>query len=388
LEAWEKVLVSEDFLVDRHFREFFFSDCTWCHGGDDTAEARADAHAEFVAYPSLEDSELCGGACHAQQADMFHAGLHYDNRGIVDFEHAQVVQRADASTKALVQEALGNHCSDCHAKACGDCHITRPRYSEGGFVKGHVFYATPKATLNCTGCHGSRIEKEMLAKGGEDIDGEPVTTVADVHWNPNAMSCEECHFGHETDLSDVYFRYDNPAAPRCEQCHQDQVEDADNLMHATHAVLGSGAPMLQCQVCHSQPYNNCRGCHVKQSDEGSCYFELDQSWMGFRIGKNPLKSGSRPYDYVLLRHVPVARDTFAHYGEDLLTNFDALPTWKYATPHNILKEIKVGQETEPLPQVNGCEGCHGHPELFLTEDAVDPTEIEANAQVIVDTVPE
>lgn len=391
LEAWEKVLVSEDFLADRHFAEFFFSDCTWCHGGDDSAEARAEAHEGMDPYPSLADSEMCGGACHGDETEKFHTGLHYDNRGIVHPERSQVALRAGGETLPAVQEALGNHCSNCHTKVCGDCHISRPRYSEGGFVKGHVFYSTPKATLNCTGCHGSRIEKEMLAKGGLDFEGEVVDTKYDVHWNPNAMSCEECHGGHDADLTGVYHRYDRPDAPRCEDCHLQQIAAAGNQMHAVHALAGGEAPLLQCQVCHSQPYNNCRGCHLEQSEEGSCYFELDKSWLDFRIGKNPLKSEQRPYDYVVLRHVPIDRDTFSNYGDDLLTSFDALPTWKYATPHNVIKEIDVDGEPQPPPQARGCNGCHGHPELFLTAEVVeqvDSDELEANSDVIVDSIPE
>ena len=337
--------------------------------------------------PSTPDNELCAGACHGEETELFHTGLHYDTRGITHPKYSQIGKRADVSKLELVEEALTNHCSGCHTTGCGECHISRPVSTGGGFIKGHVFNKTPKATTNCTGCHGSRIEKEMLAKGGEDINGDPVETVADVHWNPNAMTCDACHSGHAEDLTYVDYRYDQPNPPRCEDCHQDQVEDESIQMHSIHAVAGSGAPLLQCQICHSQPYNNCNGCHVKKSDEGSCYFELDKSWFDFKIGKNPLKDVTRPYDFVLLRHVPVARDTFQFYGDDLLTNFNVLPTWKYATPHNILKEIKVGTETQPLPQVDGCDGCHGHAELFLTEGVVETDELEANAPVIVDSVP-
>ncbi len=381
------MLVDEDFMEDRHFKEFFFKDCTWCHGGNDTVDTRALAHIDMDPTPSSPDNELCAGGCHGSATELFHTGLHYDNRGLVHPAYSPIATRSDPSQTEVVEEALGNHCSGCHTKACGDCHISRPQYSGGGFVKGHVFYKTPKPTSNCTGCHGSRIEKEMLAKGGEDINGDPITTVADVHWNPNAMTCEACHQGHQ-DQTYVNHRYDQANSPRCENCHQDQVEDSENDMHAVHAVADSGVPMLQCQVCHSQPYNNCSGCHLKKTDEGTCYFELDKSWFDFKIGRNHLKDALRPYDYVVLRHVPVSRDTFEFYGENLLSNFDALPTWKYATPHNILKEIKVDGDPQPLPQVNGCDACHGHPEWFLTADDVDPDEMEANASVIVESPPE
>ena len=96
------------------------------------------------------------------------------------------------------------------------------------------------------------------------------------------------------------------------------------------------------------------------------------------IGKNPLESYDRPYEYVTLRHVPVAGDSFAYYGEDLLANFDALPTWTYTTPHNIQRNT---------PQTESCDACHGNADLFLTVDKVYPEEVEANLPVIVDSIP-
>ncbi|KAA3665185.1 MAG: hypothetical protein DWQ04_01960, partial [Chloroflexi bacterium] len=84
------------------------------------------------------------------------------------------------------------------------------------------------------------------------------------------------------------------------------------------------------------------------------------------------------YEYVPLRHVPVAADSFAFYGEDLLKNIDALPTWVYTTPHNIQKNT---------PQTETCESCHNNPDLFLTADKVAEHELFANRNVIVDTVP-
>jgi hypothetical protein len=76
--------------------------------------------------------------------------------------------------------------------------------------------------------------------------------------------------------------------------------------------------------------------------------------------------------------VPIAPDSYSFYGEDLLPNFDALPTWAYATPHNIQLQT---------PQAETCDSCHGNADLFLTIDKVDPAEVEANRDIIVDQVP-
>jgi hypothetical protein len=117
---------------------------------------------------------------------------------------------------------------------------------------------------------------------------------------------------------------------------------------------------------------------VGVDEKGLAYLKTDESQMTFKIGRNALVSENRPWDYVLVRHIPVVPDTFAFYGEGLLPTFENVPTWKYATPHNIQRVT---------PQNQSCESCHDNPELFLMEDDVDPQEREANAAVIVDRVP-
>jgi thiosulfate/3-mercaptopyruvate sulfurtransferase len=94
---------------------------------------------------------------------------------------------------------------------------------------------------------------------------------------------------------------------------------------------------------------------------------------------NPQKSYTRPYKYVPLRHVPIAKDSFSYYGNDLLPNFDSLPNWVYATPHNIQRNT---------PQAESCNACHGNASIFLTADKVKPEEVQANQNVVVDQVPE
>ena len=87
----------------------------------------------------------------------------------------------------------------------------------------------------------------------------------------------------------------------------------------------------------------------------------------------------RPYEYVVLRHIPTCIDTCDYYGDNLLPDFNVLPTWKYATPHNIQLNT---------PQNESCDACHGNQDLFLTREDVSPEEREANKDVIVDEIPE
>jgi thiosulfate/3-mercaptopyruvate sulfurtransferase len=142
------------------------------------------------------------------------------------------------------------------------------------------------------------------------------------------------------------------------------------IMHQMHGSK------LACQVCHSVAYTNCAGCHIETDPaSGSPAYQLDHQESLFLIGRNPLQSYERPYEYVPVRHAPVSPDSF---GPGQLLNFNRVETWKYATPHNI--QLKT-------PQTASCNTCHGNESWFLTADKVDPIELEANKQVIIDQIP-
>jgi thiosulfate/3-mercaptopyruvate sulfurtransferase len=195
------------------------------------------------------------------------------------------------------------------------------------------------------------------------------------------MTCIDCHTGSE--LHGDYdaesaedlpgHRYDTADDPRCDSCHQSTGSD-DNIMHNMHGDT------LSCQVCHSISYTSCDGCHVAISEQtGNPFFETSNTYLTFLIGRNPLQGEERPYEYTTVRHVPVDPESFAFYGENLLADFNAEPTWRLTTPHNIQRET---------PQTETCNTCHGNPDLFLTSDKVAPEELEANLSVIVEEIPE
>ena len=51
---------------------------------------------------------------------------------------------------------------------------------------------------------------------------------------------------------------------------------------------------------------------------------------------NPLPD-IKPYKMVTLRQSLMAPDSWDHYGVDIMPNFDIRPTYKYTTPHNIIR---------------------------------------------------
>jgi thiosulfate/3-mercaptopyruvate sulfurtransferase len=376
LEAWEKVLLDLSGYENTTHAQIA---CTSCHGGTNDPEKEI-AHTDLIPDPSEDPGRSCG-ECHPDLIEPQLESLHYTLAGY-DATLAARSEPDDPETWAHIQEMQGNHCDSCHA-TCGQCHISQPASVGGGLLDGHNYLGTPPMSRTCTACHGSRVGNEYLGKNEGFL--------ADIHFRQGRMACVDCHDGMEMHgqqadclachpgkppsgtMSAREHRYQGLQSPRCETCHPSVTSGLDGI--EMHQVHGGG---LSCQVCHSVSYKNCDACHTQLNEEGVPFFETEASYMGFFIGKNPRKSFDRPYDFVPLRHVPIARDSFETYGENLLPNFDALPTWRYATPHNI--QLLT-------PQNQSCDSCHGNPEIFLTADQVAEEEFEANRDLIVIDIP-
>jgi len=364
LEAWEKVFVQKSFLATYHAR----FGCIGCHGGTGGTDDLETAHQGIVRDPHPTNSETCQ-LCHVDVAEAHVDSLHWDQEGY----KTALAARSDEADWDQLMVAYDNHCSECHA-SCGQCHVSRPTVNGGGLLDGHNVKTQPPMNNTCTGCHGSRVNDEYKGKNEAEAGGlYPVGRIpADVHYNPGGMSCFDCHTEDEMHgvSGDYDHRYDGPPEPSCTQpeCHTVSAEDEILLHDDVHLEK------LSCQVCHAAAYKNCYNCHVQQTDDGRPYYVVDPSQMAFKIGYNPIQSPERPWEYVTLRHVPVARDSFAYYGEDLLSNFDNRPTWVYATPHTIQRIT---------PQNRSCDACHGNADIFLTEDDVPQDEREANRNVIL-----
>jgi len=360
LEAWKKVYVGYEFVADVHN----VANCVGCHGGVAGVTDMAQAHEGVVRDP-LEDAEWADSCrvCHTETGRVAETSLHQNLNGYLTTLEA----RGADLDNPVMQDAFENHCDDCHA-TCGQCHISRPTALGGGLLKEHEVRSIASMKDTCAACHGARVANEYQGKN-EGVE-------ASVHWVEGGMACFECHeiTHYHGDGTEYAHRYDGPPGVDCLECHLEaEGERSDIVEHKLHEGK------VACEVCHvSGPYKSCYNCHVALNDEGVPFFRTDGSKLTFKIGRNPLKSEDRPWDYVLLRHAPAARDTFAFYGDDLLPEFDNVPTWKYATPHNIQRSTAQNQS---------CDSCHENYELFLTADDVAPQELAANASVIVEQVP-
>jgi hypothetical protein len=373
LEAWEKVFVGDEFMAS----VCNVQNCIGCHGGVEGVDDKDAAHEGRVRDP-LEDSERVCGICHAETTRLAATSLHQNLTG---YRTILTARGADFSDPRM-GEAFNNHCDSCHT-TCGQCHISRPTAMDGGLLKEHEVKEVASMKDTCMACHGARVSNEYQGKN-EGVEGS-------VHWLEEGMPCFECHnvSDYHGDGTEYAHRYDGPPDVSCLDldCHSEvalgqgevveQDIQADKVeKHIEHDIH---ADKVACEVCHvSGPYKNCYNCHVAIDEEGLPYYETDDSQMTFKIGRNPLKSDDRPWDYVLVRHIPVVPDTFAFYGDNLLSTFNNVPTWKYATPHNIQRVTA---------QNESCDSCHGNADLFLTADDVAPEELEANAAVIVEEIP-
>ena len=333
--------------------------CVICHDGDSSQDDKETAHIGLV----IDPSPISCVACHSDIAHTNEYSLHTTQSG---FLSAFEARGGDISEGSQLMIAFENHCQQCHT-TCGQCHVSRPDELGGGLVSSHDFRGTPSMQYNCSACHGARVGAEYL---GEN-EGYP----ADVHWAEENMLCTSCH-GTELHGGDslASHRYDNPNAVSCEDCHEDVWLDTENnSQHEQHLSD------LSCQVCHSVAYKNCFGCHISLDEEGQPCRVSEPSQILFEIGLNPIRSSDRPYEYVILRHVPTCTGTCDYYGGNLFPDFDDVPTWKYATPHNIQLNT---------PQNASCDACHLNTDIFLTREDVRLEEQNANDSVIVTEFPE
>ncbi|CAG0983569.1 Putative thiosulfate sulfurtransferase [Geobacteraceae bacterium] len=352
LEPQEKVLVAKEFLSSPHGKIA----CESCHGGNAASMDKAAGHTGMDPHPSSNNPQKACGDCHgkivATAKDSLHATL--------STFPSVLKSRANMDKWAHIDEARKNHCAACHT-SCGGCHVSRPKFAQKGFVKGHLFQKRTDPINQCTACHGSRVGFEFYGERGQ----------GDVHAAKAAMDCVACHSAREMHAAapkDLPGRYHLKEMARCTDCHKD-LERGPVPEHQRH--IGR----VQCQVCHSQTYVNCYNCHVGKDSEGLAFFQNRREVETVKIGLNyDDKAPGAGYRYMLVRHVPSYPEMFDFYGKGGFTNFGKTPTWKRASPHNIQRRTW---------QAASCNHCHGNRALFLASSDLLDYEKEANRKVVV-----
>ncbi|MCX7880061.1 MAG: hypothetical protein N2517_05315 [Ignavibacteria bacterium] len=291
--------------------------CVGCHNGVDGTSDKNVAHSgNFVPHPSVLASEKCG-KCHKEIVDIFPTSIHngYGQMRKVAVRSGYSSYKDFDKLPESHKEGYKKNCATCHAN-CGECHIIRPKAGGGGLANGHNFVKTPDMIKTCVVCHSSR--------GGHAFLGVGTGTKPDVH-QTKGMVCTSCHTGAEMhgDGTIPEHRYAYSKMPNCESCHPNL--ETKNRYHQFHY------DSLSCHVCHSQRYNNCGSCHIRGLGARIA------SYLDFKIALNPIPDVKSRFKFVTVRRTLAAPDNWIEYGIPQYSNFDALPTYNFATPHNILR---------------------------------------------------
>lgn len=324
--------------------------CAGCHQGNSPADAKDDtsayrmAHKNMIADPSAEAEYGCNGSqCHSDIVRQNATSMHSQLWG----EKAHIALRAGYASweecPSDIKDGWEKDCSSCHT-TCGQCHVSIPHSAGKGFLVqrvgySHKFIRTPDEANVCTACHGSRVGDDWNANETR-LPGN----VPDAH-NQAGMTCLDCHHEdlHGDGPSDAEYtsRYEVDGLPQCVDCHG--ASSSSNIFHAKHWPNGDftdGAD-LACYTCHSQQYTSCNTCHAGR---WKSEYETDntghyQVYPSFKLGRNPnYGDDSKPHAEVAwttVRHIPISEDAYDEWGYPSLANFNAMETWKYASPHSI-----------------------------------------------------
>lgn len=379
--------------------------CTACHAGGNGATA--DRNAAHAGMQKIPGGNTCN-KCHSADVALAGTSLHVKPTGFMDVLEGRGFVFA-AGTESL--DRFTKQCTKCHIHnaetpeqpACGHCHISVPNSAGGGLVGGHRMTRTPDTVSNCTACHGSRIKDEYFGQNQAlftrnlaattvpaDYPFRGATLQPDVH-KAKGMGCDACHYQaemHGAGAGPGIDRYGITGRTQCVSCH-------DNLtsseFHSSRHVEA-----MSCHVCHSQPYKQCYGCHTQEAATGA-YFVINENdptraarqgtattlpagdaLITFRVGKNPKFGEPGAPEYAVLRHVPIDAETFKYTKEGtpvdgLVPNLTGLPTWKYATPHNIQRVTKITTDLDGAGAGTACDNCHGanYSSFWLTDAITD-----------------
>ncbi|MBN1340663.1 MAG: hypothetical protein JXA03_15145 [Bacteroidales bacterium] len=344
--------------------------CTGCHNGKDNTDDKATAHSgNFLRHPSESYEEKCG-TCHQQIVDNFKTSLHHGTG-----QKRKVTMRSGLNGPSEFDllpahqiEGYNNNCATCHG-TCGNCHVTRPIMGGGGLAKGHNFTRTPDMISVCVTCHVSR--------GGHAYLGVASGTQPDVHLTQAGFKCTDCHNGNELhgDGMEVEQRYAYSKLPECEDCHSGSA--SKNGYHAMHYED------FNCQVCHSQVYNNCGSCHIHGSGARI------PAYLDFKIAGNPIPDIKTGFNFTLVRRTLAAPDNWEKYGVAEYANFDAFPTYNYTSPHNILRwtdrtTVEQGMHCSSSCHIRNEGGTLVNKQLYLFMENLLEWEQDASESITVD----
>ena len=369
-EPYDRVYMGGDGFESFKSSGHYEMGCVSCHNGTDNSSDKDVAHSgDFLSHPSSMYEQKCG-SCHKSITDNFKTSLHQgtgQKRKVTIRSGLNGPEEFDNLPQHQI-EGYSKNCAVCHG-TCGNCHIVRPATGGGGLANGHDFTRLPNMVNICVTCHVSR--------GGHAYLGVASGTVPDVHLTDQSFDCMNCHSGSELhgDGEPVEQRYAYDKLPKCDNCHTNLA--SSNNYHSMHYND------FNCQVCHSQDYNNCGSCHIH--GEGARV----PSYLGFKIAANPIPEIKSNFKFVLVRRTLAAPDNWKEYGVEEYSNFDAFPTYNFTTPHNLIRWTSRTQVDQNRSCSDNChirqeDGVPVNKQLYLFDDDLLDWEKEASKNIIVD----
>ncbi len=369
-EPYDRVFMGGDGYKEYKKSGHYKIGCVGCHNGTDNTEDKKLAHSvDFISHSSMVADVKCG-TCHQEIVKNFETSIHNgtgQKRKVTIRSGLNGHEDFDKLPQHQI-EGYNANCATCHG-TCGNCHIVRPLAGGGGLAKGHMFTKTPDMVTGCVVCHSSR--------GGHAYLGVAAGTKPDVHFSESGFSCLDCHSGAELhgNGKPVNQRYAYTELPKCSDCHSGV--ETSNSFHSMHYND------FNCQVCHSQDYNNCGSCHVH--GEGARI----PSYLGFKIAVNPIPDIKQGFDFTLVRRTLAAPDNWEKYDVAEYANFDAFPTYNFTTPHNILRwtsrtKVSDGKSCSSNCHIRNENGALINYDLYLFETDLLEWEKKASEGIVVD----
>lgn len=324
------VVTQEAIDEDLHLH---YLSCSDCHAGNPGAADKDAAHTGLLSRPSDDPVTACG-TCHEETAKNYTLSLHYTAAGM---QHGVSARFNPDEKKIFDQKVFEQSCRSCHA-SCGDCHVKSPVVSgiNTGLIDNHRFVKS-EPSKTCALCHGGRVWPEFTG----DYGGMP-----DIHYR-KGMSCTDCHSATQMhgDGTAYTSRKDVVTKPSCTECHDTSSlgKDSTKETHATHA------DSVSCSACHTAAaYRQCSSCHEGKGATSS---------PAIILGRNP-----RNLDQLTtLRLIPTVRNTFLDHAGLPMSNFDALPNYWDAVPHNIAKRTD---------RTRDCNTCHTDHTYYLEAERI------------------
>jgi hypothetical protein len=370
LKGYEKIIGDRgfDLATGSESRQRYDKQCTRCHAAvaEGTAPEAACGQCH-VSVPASAGGGLVSGhrmrktpdtvnnctACHGSRVKDEYMGL---NNAL----HARNAQFS-AEMAAADPNAATTLVPDVHwtlGMGCRECHSAEEMHGVG--VAADIDRYGVTGRKQCTSCHPGLAGTNAYHRAGH-LD----TMACQLCHAQPYKNCFSCHTQEDGETGAGYFTSNGTDPTRALR----RVPPA----WSSATAYGAGAYVTYGSV----EYRSLLAANTNHlpDEVGSTWWTAaaaplppGDALITFRAGLNPKFGEFGAKKYAVLRHVPIDADVFTYDEEGtpmpgLIPDLAALPTWKYASPHNIVRRTAI---------TTSCDNCHGagYAQFWLT-DAYD-----------------